>query len=102
MDWAFLTDPMESEKMLSGKMQFADFDINNVIKHGAQLLGSEGREYDFEEEGEARSTWLQFPLPRSACWYGPCVSVEDIEIFDSMTFHRHEHGSGEQMRAYKL
>ncbi|OWA51690.1 TATA-binding protein-associated factor 172 [Hypsibius exemplaris] len=29
-----------------GKMRFADFDVDRMIAHGAQLLGSEGKEYD--------------------------------------------------------
>lgn len=34
----------------SGRLNYENFDMTKVVKNSAHLMGSEGREYDLEEE----------------------------------------------------
>ena len=38
----------------AGRMQFDKFDINKVLSNGSCLLGSEGKEYELDDDVQGR------------------------------------------------
>ena len=49
---AVLTEEQEGPPPTNAdQLQLAQFDIEKVLSHGASLLGSEGAEYDMQDEG---------------------------------------------------
>ncbi|KAF4522501.1 hypothetical protein B566_EDAN002586 [Ephemera danica] len=77
----------ERENAASGRMSFKTFELEKVLMQGAQLAGSEGREFD-PEEGDARSAGERLVQQRAAIneqlgvpgAADDLVSVEDLEI----------------------
>ncbi|XP_045771755.1 TATA-binding protein-associated factor 172 isoform X2 [Maniola jurtina] len=49
----FATKEEEVEQDDNGRLRCESFDIKQVLEHGAHLMGSEGHEYDLEEEALA-------------------------------------------------
>ena len=58
---------MEDGEVAQGKMRFEGFDIVRMVAEGAQLLGSEGREYDCDESGTIISVFIEFVLFYCTC-----------------------------------
>lgn len=46
----------------SGRMKFAQFDVNKVLRHGDCLLGSEGKEYELNEHLQGLKILIRFTL----------------------------------------
>ncbi|KAI8436268.1 hypothetical protein MSG28_004315 [Choristoneura fumiferana] len=71
----------EEEKLdCDGRLRCETFDIEKVLRHGAHLMGSEGNEYDLDEDALNAAAFCCLCLPASLqhLQAGVIAHVEDL------------------------